>query len=350
MSAERRAIVWLAPEQLSLVRDAARAAELDLVAIGTPERGQAARLAAALASGSSGPEPLDDLRATLAASGADLVWIAAPGAFGTGGPDDAAAILAAHTRGTRIASFEPIPAAASDVAPGAWTDGTPRALDIPRVIPGWPAALPPPEVIAALGAVRTLALEWWSAPGDGSLTARVYGAMEAVRRIVGEPETIDAACVGPGHGRGVHTLPGETLRDLHGDLTANLRFADGRAATIAVSNRAGRWERSLTLLGPGGRVRVHDDAFEWIGPEGDTLDESPPRTRRKKAPDDPAKHTGAPAVTAIAAALNAVLTPRTDEPPSDTISILTMCHAALLSCRTGQPESPTTIRRIAGAD
>ncbi|MFM9996208.1 MAG: hypothetical protein ACKVU4_10445 [Phycisphaerales bacterium] len=348
MSAERRAIVWLAPGHLPLVRDAARAAELTIVAVGTPERGQAGRLATELASGSSTPEPRDDLRATLASSDADLAWIAAPGAFGTGGSDDAAAILAAHGRGMRIAAFEPIPASASDLAPGAWTDGTPCAMNIPRVIPGWPAALPPPETIAALGAVRALALEWWGGPGDGSLTARVYGAMEAVRRIIGEPESVDAACVGPDHGRGVHALPGETLRDLHGDMTANLRFSDGRAATIAVSDRAGRWERSLALLGPGGRVRVHDDAFEWIGPDGATLDESATRTRRKKAGDDAPRPS--PAAAAVAAALTAVLTPRSDEPPTDTISILAMCHAALLSCRTGQPESPATIRRIAGAD
>ena len=70
---------------------------------------------------------------------------------------------------------------------------------------------------------------------------KAFRFREAFLSLLGEPETIDAAYIAPGHGKGVHALPGESLRGLEGDLTANLRFADGRAAGLAVSNQGARW-------------------------------------------------------------------------------------------------------------
>src|SRR5690606_1999422 len=39
-------------------------------------------------------------------------------------------------------------------------------------------------------------------------------------------------------------------------------------------NQAGRWNRSIALLGPGGRIRIYDDGFEWVAPDGARVDAS----------------------------------------------------------------------------
>ncbi len=348
MPAGRRAILWLSPAQVGLAREAARGAELDIIGAGSPERGQSGRVASELGSGSGAPASLGDLRAALAGADADLFWIASPGAFGaTGSDEDAAAILAAHSRGARIATLEPIPAAATDLASRAWSEGVPRVIDIPAFVPLWPASLPPREAIASIGPVRTLALEWWGTSEQGSLASRLFAAMELVLRLLGEPESIDAAYIGPDDARGVHAVPGESLRGLTGDLTANLRLAGGRGAAIALSDRAARWGRSLSLIGPGGRIRVHDEALEWIGSDGRPVDEPAARPRRRRAA--PAEGGPSPAAAALAEGLTRLLASGVpDDPRPDARAVLATCHAAMLSARTGQCESPATIKRIAG--
>lgn len=333
--------VWLVPEQIELVRHVAATAGLRITRAGSPLKGQSGAVATAL-----GVPTADDLRIALANEPADLAWIAAAGSFGAEAADDTAAVQAASARGLKVATLEPIPASALDLAAGGWaSSGGIRPVDAIRFLPlarlsaSFREAA---EVLEPFGPIRAMSLESWCAPADGSLGARLFGAMELVLSLMGEPETIDAQYVGPAHGRGVHALPGETLRDLHGDMTANLRFADGRAVALALSDNAGRWNRTVTLLGPGGRLRIFDDGFEWIGPGGEKVDESRPARRSRGAATPP--H----AVLAIAESLNRLLDPSVPEPaPLDYAAILAMGQAALLSARTGQCESPATIARMA---
>lgn len=347
----RRAIVWLTPGQVPLAREGARAAELRVIGAGSPERGRSTAVAADLA-GADGAS-LDDLRATIAGADADVFWILSPGGFGSGG-EDAAALLAAHERGARVVSLEPMPALATDLGSRAWTDGLVRAVDIPAIAPDWPG--PPQEVLASVGPARTVALEWWSTPEEGTLAARLFGAMELVLRLMGEPESVDAAYAGPEQGRAVHALPGESLRGLRGDLTANLRFSEGRAGTLALSDRGGAWSRSVSLLGPGGRVRVRDEVLEWIGMDGAPVEEAGKEARRgsrkgRRVAEDAAEEgsgANSGAIRLISRGLARALSDRAGGPPRDTRTVLAMCHAALLSARTGQCESPATIKRIAG--
>lgn len=346
MDPARRVAVWLAPDQAPLVRQVAVTAELNLIAAGSPARGQSMAVATGLEA-----KPFDDLRAMLATVDADLVWIASPDTFGTGtNPDDAAALQAAHARGVKIATLEPIPATALDLVSGGWlaTGSGMRAVEILRLCPLTRLSAPfreAADVIQTFGHLRTMTVEAWSRPSEGSLGARLYGALELVLGLMGEPETIDAAYVAPDHGRGVHALPGESFRDLHGDLTATLRFADGRTAGLVASDQGGRWNRTATLLGPGGRLRIFDDGFEWIGPDGAKQDESRPVSRaRGREPAVPNS------VAAIADSLGRMLDIGVPDPgPADHEAILAIGQAALLSARTGQPESPATIRRMAGA-
>lgn len=343
MDGSRKAVVWLGPEQVGLARAVARAAELEIVGAGSAAKGMSGHVAAEL-----GTKQVDDLRAALATAACDLVWIAAPGAFGAGsGHEDASAVARAHGRGVKIASLEPIPGAALDLVSGAWTAEPPAIspASLVRLCPlgrHWGALRDAAEVVAAFGEAATVCAESWCTPVEGTLGARLYGCLELVHGVMGEPETIEAAFVSAGVGRGVHGLPGETLRDLHGDIAATMRFADGRAANLVASNRAGRWNRTLTMIGTEGRLRVYDDGHEWIGAGGERRDQSRQRSRG----DAPAAH----AVDAMAESLTRMLEPGVPEaPPTEHAAVLAIAQAAILSCRTGQAESPATIRRMVGA-
>lgn len=341
MKTPTRATVWLAPAQVDLVREVAEVAGLSIAAAGTDVRGQSGHIAARLDASA-----IDDLRAALAAAEGGLFLIADPGSFGAGeGEEDVAALLAARSRGVIVATLEPIPATPLALSSRGWTEGLggqiARPLDAVSFVPA-PSRLPPfregDGLLEAFGPVRTATIEMWSAPVESSLGARLYAAMDLLRRLIGEPETIDAAYAAASQGRGVHALPGETLRGLNGDITANCRFADGRAATLTVSNQTGAWGRAATLLGAAGRVRVRDDLVEWVGPDGQEHDRPARRARRTK---------GSPAAAAIADGLSRLLG-HSHEPPHDHAGALAMCHATILSCRTGQGESPAMFRRLAG--
>jgi predicted dehydrogenase len=201
------------------------------------------------------------------------------------------------------------------------------------------------EVLEAFGPIRSMSVESHGSPAEGSLGAHLYAGLDLVLSLMGEPETIDAPCAMLSVGKTVRAIPGESLRDLHGDITASLRFVDGRAAGLTVSDQGGRWGRTVMLLGEKGRIRIFDDGFEWIGPDGKTIDETRPRKAKK----------GEPVLSAGPAAfvdgLSRLLDPGIPEPgPSNHAAVLTLCQTALLSARTGQGESPSTIRRMVGVD
>jgi hypothetical protein len=142
----------------------------------------------------------------------------------------------------------------------------------------------------------------------------------------------------------VHALAGESLRGLSGDLTATLRFADGRAAGLVASDQGGRWNRTVSLVGAGGRLRIFDDGFEWIGPDGRKLDESRPSERVRG--EEPVSHAAAAIAEGIARLLDVGIP---EGGPLDHATVLAMSQAVLLSARTSEPESPGTIRHMVGA-
>lgn len=397
-------LVWLDPEQVSLVRAVAERANLRIVAVGSPARGRSRDLAESL-----GGQPIDDLRAALSTTtNAAAAWLAAPGDFGAGSiPSDLEAIRAFRSRGSKIATSEPIPASALERAAGAWSavfggaaaagavggggGGGGVGGELLRFVPRTRLSRPvleAAEVLDAFGPVRTVAFEAWSGRGEGSLGARLLDAMDVIAWLLGEPETIDASYIWPGKGvrdpgaiiagdgssgggvagavgsggvvtagvgGALHKLPGESLRDLHGDLTCNCRFADGRGAAVVLSDCAGRWNRSIALLGPGGRIRIYDDGFEWVAPDGRRIDASrglgglplPPGADERTAATAGGALPGRSAAV-FADALHRYFTGREATPaPIDEPRVLAMAGAALLSARTGEAESPATITRMA---
>ena len=337
MDTGTRAVCWLRPDQAALARAVQDQTRLAFAAAGAPDAAQRSAVA-----GELDAEPLDDLRATVASTEAGVIVLLDPGRFGAS-EEDRTALLEARARGVVVVSLEPIPAAALDLA-GGWTashNGV-RAVDCVRPVPlvRQSASLrASAEVREQFGQPRVFSIECLCTPAEGSLGARLFDAMDLVNMLVGEPELVDASYAGPEAVGGLHALPGATLRDLRGELTAHLRFADGRSGTVLASSRSAGWERRITLLGEGGRLRLTEPVFVWHNPEGEQVD--------TYAADR--AHAADPAASAIAHAVTNALD-ASAQAPVDYAAALAVAQAALLSARTGQSESPATIRRLIGTD
>lgn len=343
-SPTRPIAAWLLREQLPFVRAVAERAGCLLVAVGSPQRGHSASIASEIGSECTA---FDDPRSMLMQAPGEAVWLATGSGFGAGhAQEDAAAIAAARSRNARVISTDPMPSNVLDLSSGWLRDSGSappahwvRFAALPRLSrPVREAA----ETLATFGAPRAAHVECWSSPLQGSLGARLIGACDFLSNLFGEAETVDAAYVGPRTGAGIHPLPGETLADLHGDLFATLRFADGRAASVSCSNAAGRWSVGATLISDNGRLRFYDDGFEWAGPMGEKRDDMRLRGITRGADDAESR-----SVAAFADSIARLLDPGLpDSSPTDVGSVLSIAQAALLSARTGHPESPATIRRL----
>ncbi|MBX3356857.1 MAG: hypothetical protein KF745_00365 [Phycisphaeraceae bacterium] len=355
-------VAWLQPEQVPLVRAALDAAGVHLLAAGCPTPGRSGEVAELLGldPGDSAAAP-SDLRSALATTECSLMLLVAPGDFAgraDGSVDEELdSLRAARARGLKVASLEPIPCSALHLASPALVGDTPGdavvSSELVRFIPL--ARLSSPmqavsDVMDHFGEIRAMVFESWSRPIEGSLGARVMDAMDTILTLLGEPESIDAAYVWPGaratSGTALRKMNGESLRGLSGDLTANLRFADGRSACIAVSDNAGRWGRTITLIGSRGRLRVYDDGLEWIGPDGSRVDSSRGVGSGRVSPEHAPGEGRSAAI--IGEAIERYVSGREAAPaPVNYRRVLAMAGAALLSARTGEGESPATIQKMA---
>ncbi len=368
-------VCWLDADQTHLVRAVCERANLEVIAAGTASVGRSGELAQSL-----GPsvKAIDDLRSLLTHPDAAAALIATPGDFastlrstpGSPGAEDAGVLADCRARGVPVFSFEPMPASLLELGvPGLGsaesTPGLslgPAADTTVGLAPGLLAALPTfcpvlrlskpvrdaAEILQQMGPLQTLLIESWAAPAHASLGARVFDAADTVLALMGTPDRVDASHVAPAsaRARSPRSAPTDTLAGLAGDLTANLRFVDGRAAAIVASNRAGRFSRVITAISERGRLRIYDDGLVWTGPDGRTIDASRDPARIRGSTDDPALH----AVIAIADQITRTLDPAIPPPPpTDLVRLLATCGALLLSARTGQSESPETILRMARA-
>jgi hypothetical protein len=339
--AGHKAIVWAEFDRAEIVRAVAAKAGLAVIGAGCATKGRSSAVAGLLDCPVVG-----DLRSALTEADCDLILIASAGDFGTAShPGDAAAVLAARQRGVRVVTLEPLPASALELV-GPWSAagaGGGPAVDAATFVPlarTGRAFRDAAEVLEMFGPARTLHVEACCRPDEGSLGARLFSATEVLIWLMGEPESVDAAYAPPERATLI-PLPGETLRETHGDITANLRFADGRAASILTSDQSARWSRNITMLGSGGRLRIYEDGFEWINPAGERVDASRHTKRRGETTETPLS------VSTIAEAITRLMDPAMpEEGPMDHAAVLAVCQAVLLSTRTGSAESPATIRRM----
>jgi hypothetical protein len=336
-----KVIVWAEQERAAVLHAVAAFAGFSVVGAGCATKGRSSAVAAIFDC-----PVVDDLRSVLTEGECDLVVIGTAGDFGAASnPGDAAAVKAARQRGVRVVSLEPLPASALELA-GPWSTPGPggvTAVDAAHFVPlarisrSFRDAV---DVLEMFGRARTLLVEACCRPEEGTLGARLFSAIEVLVWLMGEPESVDAAYAPPERGLLV-PLPGETLRDAHGDITVNFRFADGRAAAILASDQSARWSRSITMLGDGGRLKVYDDGFEWVSAAGERVDAARQTKRRGETLETPRS------VETIAEAITRQLDPAIpDEGPMDHAAVLAVCQAVLLSTRTGSAESPSTIRRM----
>lgn len=312
-------------------------AGIDLAGAGCPDPARTGQVASAL-----GCEPVDDLRQALCTFDADLMLLGDPGTFGEQASDaDLESLRAAHARNLCVATIEPIPATAAGFA------GTGFAEALHQGVLGSLASFAPvtryrpiinelASVLETFAPLRSCSINSAGPAALGSLGARLFDTLDLVRWLVGVPSIIEAAYISPSAGRGMHPLPGHTLRDLHGEITMNLRFSDGRCAAIYLSDQLARTTLNMSLIGHEGHIALDARGFVWTNAAGETVDT---HTREASETD-----MGRLALqTQLNDLCSGVLPTR---PPIDYSAVLSMTHAALLSTRTGQGESPHDVEQL----
>lgn len=336
MPGSRDAIIWCEPEHAAFVRALAESLDLNVRAMGSPASDHEPI---------EGAEPIRDMRHALVSTDASLAILTTARASSDDPPagdllDDADHLREARKRIGAIVTTCPHPPSVHLAPIPGEADRAPV-----RFVATFTSLAPfhdAREAMESFEPVRSLALSMRCAAAHGTLGARLLDAMSTIHDVMGVPESVDACVITPQHSAGIHRAPPEHLGALRGDLTANLRFASSRSACLALSDRGGRWFRGVTLVGSMGCVRIDDDAFESIDPDGKTVDSSQ-ASGDDDAPDDPA-------VRAISREIARAIDPHASRPAQqDMREVLSMCQSAILSARTGEPESPGTILRLSRA-
>lgn len=339
-------ILWLDPEQLETARALRDKAGLEFVAVGSPQLGHAEPLASALDA-----RPTTDLRAAIMSAGSGseegtrVVLLLSPGEFGSpdsaSPDDDQRALREARKRNVKVICVEPIPAGVLQLAGPALIHSSrdetiePWARHAP-ILSRTRGVHQFQDLRESFGRIRTVHVAALCAPHQRSLGACLYDAVELVQRLVGDPELVGAAYSTALAGGGLLMEPGESLRNLTGELTVTMRFGDGRSAGLFLSDRAGRWQRSVTLIGENGTARFSDSHIRWTDAKGELVDSS--------GSEDPGEDGF---VDVLAEQIRRIVDPhRPAEQPVDAASVLATAGSAVLSARTAELESPSTLRRM----
>ena len=301
-----RCVLWLNPDQAPTLKRVLAHADIELIAAGSPDSGRTGQGASDL-----NCDPVDDIRVALTSIDADLLILAAPGSFADQANDaDLDALKAAHARNLSVATFEPIPATSTGIG----TFGPFRSCNI------------------TLGMPQQI----------GSLGARLFDAMDLIRSLVGVPGVVDASYISPSAGRGMHPLPGQSLRYLHGEFTLNLRFSDGRCGAVLLTNQVGASTIHLNMISAEGHIIADHTGFKWFNPSGKMIDSyTTPDLEKSDANNlDPSEIAVANQLIELCSGVGP------QRAPIDYQGVLSMAHATLLSTRTGQGESPRAVDQL----
>ena len=222
-------------------------------------------------------------------------------------------------------STEPRPGLIEEVVSNPAEMETARLTPLMRRSPGFLAAS---GVTEQFGEIASASVFMGRGPGEGSLFAALFDAVDLVDELMGPVESLDASLAAP-----IAGVP-ESMRVLRGHMTLNLRCGPNRSAAVVVSDSAGQWHRQVTVLGNGGRLDINDVGIRWLSPTGEVLDQS-----THKRPPTAGELVG----MQILRRLNNQETP--DAPP-DHARTLALCEAARVSCRTRQSESPQRMLQV----
>ncbi len=182
------------------------------------------------------------------------------------------------------------------------------------------------EAAETFGPPASASIEITGPGPDGLLTTRLLDAFDLLSAWFGLPAVVEACGIRP---IGVSEAP---IRRLF----AIARYPDGRAASVSVGADGGRHQRSVSLHGAAGRLRVVDDGMDWSDAEGGTVEFEPPGPPRQTEPAEDL----AESIDAIVRGLVPV------RPAEATLDLLAVCEACMLSARTGEPEAIERVRRM----
>lgn len=221
-----------------------------------------------------------------------------------------------------------------------------RALDVPTdnggfhllpdftQSPGWLSAADPAEVLTD---PYSFTMQGQVPRGDGSLLGLTIDAMQCVIRLAGCPQSIDASLTGPKaylpDGDDAMELTGHW--HLHARLTGELskEKTAGASALWSLTDRAGTYRRRLSVRSPSAQAEIDDIGYRMTDAQDCLLDHA-------------ACLTQTPDVAQLAAAQWQRLISVGPSPlnPLDRqrwLEAVACSLTAMLSCRTGQPESPS---------
>lgn len=387
-----RALLWLAAERAELMADVLRRADVRVVALGldvprapssvrSSEADPRAQTARPLEAIFPGAASVTDLRAAFAEGAIGFTQcdalVIAGGASLASSAAEVRAIAAAAGRGLPVISLDPLTTSTIDIAGSIWAPSpwighapggemlgagigavsgdtsqpTARAVGpvlgpLLRHDPEWPALI---DAIEHAGTVRALQMTLLCRPHHTSLGALLLAAADAAITILGDFETVHAA-------QPMAASLGDAasgLARLAGSACVLARSVAGVPASIALSDRAGHWARQVTLVGT--ECDIHARLDGRSASERASARCRPFETEQRPGvqlmPQDRPDAADESAVDALAQFVGACLAGRALEPlaPGRPIEPIPLPHlarciafasAAMLSLRTGQPESP----------
>lgn len=308
--ATRAALVQSVLDQMPMVR---------VLGVSGPRKGELHDLGEAL-----DLTPGDDLRKMLIDAPAQFLLLATAAAAGR---DD---LQLARQQSVHVICLTPPAAQAGDLLEyprGQEPSGRLVHAPMLRMSPAWLSAADPQEL---LGTIESLSLAALGTMNQGTLYARLHDAMDLVIDLMGLPDSIDAALTGP------LPEPPESLRGLTGSLTAHLRFADQAGATLHLSDQGHIWYRQAQIIGKQGQLVLGDHVYHLVTEQTNEATES--------ADVQTSMHVDA----LIARQWQWMVDHQVGPEVADARQVLACCQAALLSCRTGQGESPHALMQMAG--
>jgi len=243
----------------------------------------------------------------------------------------AAELRAAVESGTRVITLEPLAAGLAEAAKARFPGHPGAAAFAPAFVQGagYRAAADPQD---SIGPPRLVRMTHLGGPGEGSLLARLFDAWTAVLRFTARPEAVTATLSGSA----------DDPRAATGFLAAHARVPAGPGVVLEVSDRAARPRRVLSVLTDAAQLTLDDTGYDLRGAGGAPLDDTA----------DAAVPIADPSFARCVADQWRRLIDRPsaapEGDPAAADEALACTQACLLSARTGQPEDPGHLLRLAG--
>lgn len=280
-------VAWIAPAQTDLLLEVQKLKGVKCVAVGTTDLNASTEIANALKT-----ENCTDLRTMVTQYEDAPLWIAEPSAY-----DSSLCELLRNRTSTSITST-PLTGALMELADEAGK--TPAAFYVPllRRSKAHGELL---DDIEQFGLPELLHITMTCSQGEGTLSARLFDAMDFIDNVIGTPETVHAICDS-------EVVPEEAC-DLRGNMTVHLAFSNQRSATLLLSDQT-EWHRSVYAVNKGHSLLTEDDASF---------------------------------ASLIHSAIESSNELSSGHTHADAPRVLALCEAARLSCLTGAPEHSSSI-------